>query len=74
MFFLKKGRQRQYHAYTRYFLLLPRFKMKLFALVKVGGIEIFIKIELEIRIFDLINSVKEKNVQARPGERSNVLW
>ena len=34
--------------------------MKLFALVKVGGIEIFIKIELEIRIFDLINSVKEK--------------
>ena len=34
--------------------------MKLFTLIKIGGILIFIRIELEIRIFDLINSVKEK--------------
>ena len=34
--------------------------MKLFTLVKRGGIKIFIKIELEVRIFDLTNSVKMK--------------
>ena len=37
-FLLKKGRQRQYHTYTRYFLLSWGFKIKLFGLVKVGGI------------------------------------
>ena len=57
---LKKGKQRQYHAYARYFSLLRGFRVKLFVLIKVGGIYIFIKIESEIRIFDLTNSVKEK--------------
>ena len=49
---LKKGKQRQYHAYTRYFLLLGF----------TGAIYIFLKIKSEIRIFDLINSVKEKKI------------
>ena len=62
MVFLKKGRQRQYHAYTRYFLLLLGFKIKLFALVKISGIKIFIKIESEIKKSDLINSVKGKEI------------
>ena len=38
MFFLKGVRQRQYPGYTRYFLLLSGFKIKLFPLVKIGGI------------------------------------
>ena len=33
---------------------------KTVALVKIGEIQFFIKIEFEIRIFDLINSAKEK--------------
>ena len=36
MFFLEKVRQR--HGHTRYFLLLKEFKIKLFALVQIGGI------------------------------------
>ena len=40
-----------------------------------GGIYIFIKIKSEIRIFDLINSVKEKkNMQVQPAERTNEVW
>ena len=40
-----------------------------------GGIYIFIKIKSEIRIFDLINSVKEKkNMQVRLVERTNEVW
>ena len=62
---LKKGKQRQYHAYTRYFLLLGF----------TGAIYIFLKIKSEIRIFDLLNSVKEKkNMQVRPAERTNEVW
>ena len=62
---LKKGKQRQYHAYTRYFLLLGF----------TGAIYIFLKIKSEIRIFDLINSVKEKkNMQVRLVERTNEVW
>ena len=62
--FLLKSRQRQCHACTRYFLLLRGFEIKLFALVKIGGICSLIKIESEIRIFDLINSVKKKKKYA----------
>ena len=65
MLLLKKGKQRQYHAYTRYFLLLGF----------TGAIYIFLKIKSEIRIFDLINSVKEKkNMQVRLVERTNEVW
>ena len=40
-----------------------------------GGIYIFIKIKSEIRIFDLLNSVKEKkNMQVRLVERTNEVW
>ena len=40
-----------------------------------GEIYIFIKIKSEIRIFDLINSVKEKkNMQVRLVERTNEVW
>ena len=35
---MEKGSQRQYHVYPRYFLLLRGFEMKLFALIKLGGI------------------------------------
>ena len=35
---LKKGRQRQHHAYTRYFLLLRGLKTKLFVLDNNGGV------------------------------------
>ena len=56
----------QYHAYTRYFLLQRWFKIKLFALVKIGGIWIFVQklklnlIEFEIEI--LKKGIRNKDI------------
>ena len=75
MLLLKKDKQRQYHAYVRYFSLLRGFRVKLFVLIKAGGIYIFIKIESEIRIFDFNKFSKRKNhMQVRPAERTNEVW